>query len=62
MKSPGYDYYSDNQFALSTDGKFRLREVDESEWDAAQKPLHSYHFIASSGAADGVQYSRWRAI
>ena len=56
VKSPDYDYYSDNQFAISTDGKFRLREVDESEWDAAQKPLHSYHFITSSGAADGVQY------
>ena len=56
VKSPDYDYYSDNQFAVSLDGGFRVRAVDQAEWDAAQKPLHSYLFIMSSTTADGVQY------
>jgi len=56
VKSPDYDYYSDNQFAVSLDGKFRVRAVDQVEWYTAMKPLHSYHFIMSPGAADGVQY------
>jgi hypothetical protein len=56
VKSPNYDYYSDNQFAVSLDGGFRVSAADQTEWDAAQKPLHSYHFIMSSTTADGVQY------
>ena len=56
VKSPDYDYYSDNHFAVSLDGGFHVRAADQAEWDAASKPLHSYHFITASGAADGVQY------
>jgi hypothetical protein len=56
VKSADYDYYSDNQFAVSLDGGFRVRAVDQAEWYAAQKPLHSYHFIMFSGTPEGVEY------
>jgi len=47
VASPDYDYYSDNRFAVSLDGAFRVREASTEEWDAAAKPLHSYRFIQS---------------
>lgn len=56
VKLPDYDYYSDNHVAVSLDGRFRLRAADQAEWDAAEKPLHSYHFLMSSGSAEGVPY------
>jgi hypothetical protein len=61
VESPNYDYYSDNQFAVSLDGAFRVRESTTEEWNAATKPLHSYHVISSfkngQVAGDGVQYN-----
>lgn len=60
VKSPDYDYYSDNRFAVSLDGAFRVKEATIAEWDAAEKPVHSYHFVQSfmnpSATAEGVQY------
>jgi hypothetical protein len=60
VESPDYDYYSDNRFAVSLDGAFRVREATIAEWDAAQKPVHSYHFVGTfnnpSKTTDGVQY------
>jgi len=45
VESPDYDYYSDNRFAVTLDGAFRVREATIAEWDAAEKPVHSYHFV-----------------
>jgi len=61
VKLPTYDYYSDNQFAVSLDGAFRVREATAAEWNAAAKPLHSYHVINSfengQVTGEGVQYN-----
>ena len=59
VKDPNYDYYSDNRFAVSLDGAFRIREATIDEWDRAEKPLHSYHFIGffdKQHTGDGVQF------
>jgi len=60
VKSPDYDYYSDNRFAVSLDGAYRVRQVTAEEWEAAEKPLHSYHYISSFKnpqlSMAGVQY------
>ncbi len=60
VRSPDYDYYSDNQFAVSLDGTYRIRKVSSQEWDTATKVIHSYHTITSSqnssAAKEGVQY------
>ena len=59
VKDPNYDYYSDNRFAVSLDGAFRIREATIDEWDTAEKPLHSYHFIGffdKQHTGDGVQF------
>ena len=45
VESPDYDYYRDNRFAVTLDGAFRVREATIAEWDAAEKPVHSYHFV-----------------
>jgi hypothetical protein len=47
IRDADYDYYSDNHFAVSLDGKFRIRNASESEWASAVKPVHSYRFIYS---------------
>lgn len=58
---PDYDYYSDTLFAVSLDGAFRIRKPTAAEWDAAQRPLHSYHFIRSfqnpQVTPEGVRYN-----
>ena len=59
VKFPEYDYYSDNRFAVSLDGAFRIREATTEEWNAAEKPIHSYYFIGSfdkQHTGDGVQF------
>jgi hypothetical protein len=59
VESPDYDYYSDNRFAVSLGG-FRIRKATTEEWDAAEKPVHSYHFVNSfldkEHTSEGVQY------
>ena len=55
VKHPDYDYYSDNRFAVTLDGAFRIRKATIEEWDAAEKPVQSYYFIHSS-TNEGVQY------
>ena len=45
VKNPDFDYYADNHFAVSLDGKFQARKASESEWANASKPIHSYHFL-----------------
>jgi hypothetical protein len=61
VKNPDYDYYSDDRFAVSLDGGFRVRKATVEEWDAAGKPLHSYHFITSfknpQVTQEGVKYN-----
>ena len=47
VRNPDYDYYTDDQFAVSLNGNFRVREATDAEWAAAAKPLHSYRFINS---------------
>ena len=47
VNNPNYDYYSDDRFAVSLDGRFSVRKATAGEWDVAEKPLHSYHFIKS---------------
>jgi hypothetical protein len=47
VRNPDYDYYSDNHFAVSLDGKFSVRKASDSEWATAAKPLHGYRFIDS---------------
>jgi hypothetical protein len=47
VNNPDYDYYSDDRFAVSLDGRFSVRKATAGEWDVAEKPLHSYHFIKS---------------
>jgi len=58
---PGYDYYSDNRFVVSPDGGFGVRKASAAEWNAAEKPLHSYHFIKSfenpQVTGKGVKYN-----
>jgi hypothetical protein len=60
VKYPDYDYYSDNRFAVGIDGAFRIRKATTDEWDAAEKPVHSYYFIRSfinkQHTNEGVQY------
>jgi hypothetical protein len=60
VKNPDYDYYSDDHYAVSLDGKFRVRKASAEEWDAAEKPLHSYHFIQTFEnprvTGEGVKY------
>jgi len=60
VESPDYDYYSDNQFAVSLDGAYRVREATAEEWSAATKVVHSYHTISSyensQTTKEGVQY------
>lgn len=61
VNNPDYDYYSDNLFAVSLDGRFRVRKASAAEWNAAEKPLHSYHFIKSfenpQVTGEGVKYN-----
>jgi hypothetical protein len=45
VKNPLYDYYSDSRYAVSLGGGVRVRPAAVEEWDAAEKVLHSYHFI-----------------
>lgn len=47
IRDADYDYYSDNHFAVSLDGTFRIREANDAEWARAVTPLHSYRFIDS---------------
>src|SRR6185369_3374709 len=47
VKAPNYDYFSDNQFAVSLDGTFRVREATSNEWNTAVKPIHSYYIVSS---------------
>ena len=60
VRDPDYDYYADDRFAVSLDGAGRVRRASASEWDAAEKPLHSYHFIRThqnpAVTAEGVEY------
>ena len=59
VRDPNYDYYSDNQFAVSLDGAYRVREVSVEEWNTATKVIHSYRIINSfdkSQTTEGVQY------
>ena len=44
VEDPDYDYYSDTRYALALEGG-RVRPATAEEWDAAEKVLHSYHFI-----------------
>jgi len=61
VEDPGYDYYSDTRFAVSLDRGFRVREATAAEWDAAAKPLHSYHFVKTFQnprvTAEGVRHN-----
>lgn len=45
VKNLDYDYYSDTRYAVGLDGGFQVRPATVEEWDAAEKVLHSYHFI-----------------
>lgn len=59
VKSPDYDYYSDNRFAVSIAGPLKIDKVTEDEWDAAEKALQSYYFIDKDGpqvTPEGVRY------
>jgi hypothetical protein len=60
VKNPDYDYYSDDRFAVSLDKGGRVRKVTAVEWDAAEKLLHSFHFIKSfenpQVTVEGVKY------
>lgn len=59
VTKPDYDYYSDNQFAVSVDGAYRVRRAGAEEWNAATKVVHSYHVLHSfqnSQNNEGVQY------
>jgi len=47
IKMPKYDYYSDTYFAVNIDGQTQIKKVTEAEWNAGQKMLHSYYFIAN---------------
>jgi hypothetical protein len=47
VKSPNYDYYSDTYFAVGLDGPTGIKKVTEAEWNAGEKVLHSYYFIAN---------------
>src|SRR5258705_4505852 len=59
VKFPNYDYYSDTLYGVSLNGSV-VRKATPEEWEAADKPLHSYHFIQSfqnpEVTADGVKY------
>jgi len=61
VKNPDYDYYSDSRFAVSLDGRLQVRKATVEEWDAAEKPLHSYYFISSfknpQVTQEGVKYN-----
>ena len=60
VNNPDYDYYSDNRYAVSLDGQFRVEPATTAEWDAADKVLHSYRFIEARDSAvgpAGVRYS-----
>ena len=60
VEAPDYDYYSDNRFAVSLDGAFGIRKASIEEWNAAEKPIHSYHLINSflnkQQSDEGVSY------
>jgi hypothetical protein len=60
VESPDYDYYSDNQYAVSLDGAYRVRNASPQEWTTATKVVHSYHIIRSyenpQVTKEGVQY------
>jgi len=47
VKHSDYDYFSDNHFAVSLDGKLRVREASDFEWARATKPIHSYRFVSA---------------
>jgi hypothetical protein len=61
VTNPDYDYYSDTLFAVSLDSSYRVRKATAAEWDAAAKPLHSYHLIGSfknpQVTPEGVTYN-----
>ena len=61
VRSPDYDYYSDNQFAVSLDGAYRVRKASAEEWNTASKVVHSYHIIRSfensQVTGEGVRYN-----
>src|SRR5215213_444161 len=60
VRSPDYDYYSDNYFAVNIDGQLQVKEVTEDDWKTGEKLLHSYYFIHNFDAqvtAEGVRYN-----
>jgi len=61
VRSPDYDYYSDNHFAVNIDGQLQVKEVTEDDWKTGEKLLHSYYFIQKFDAqvtAEGVRYNQ----
>lgn len=59
VKSPDYDYYSDDRSAVSLEQPLQIRKVTEDEWNRADKVLHSYHFVKSDSRVtpEGVRYN-----
>lgn len=59
-ESPGYDYFSDNRFAVSLKDGVRVREVSPEEWNTSETLRHGYLFILSHQNPDvtenGVNY------
>lgn len=47
VENPDYDYYSDTRYAVAPDGVAAVRPATVGEWDAAERVLHSYHFIST---------------
>lgn len=45
VKDPKYDYFSDDHYAVSLDGKLHVRPASDSEWESAKKPMHSYRMV-----------------
>ena len=61
VRSPDYDYYSDNHFAVNIHGQLQVKEVTEDDWKTGEKLLHSYYFIQKFDAqvtAEGVRYNQ----
>ena len=55
VQSPNYDYFSDNHYAVSLDGKLRVRKASDSEWESATKLMHSYRVV---NAWENPQFTR----
>jgi hypothetical protein len=47
VENPDYDYYSDTRYAVAHDEMAGVRPATVQEWDAAERVLHSYHFIST---------------